>query len=160
MSQEKTLITHATEEKARFLNYEIHIQRNQDKKARLTVDGNRTRKRSLNGKVLLLVPKDVMKNWKARVTKGNKIKHRAYLIHNSDFDIISTHEKQLQGLINYYLLASNVRIMHSLRYCYEESLVKTLAAKYKTKTARIRRRASYQETRRPQEKVARSEGET
>jgi hypothetical protein len=138
LSQEKTLITHASKEKARFLNYEITIGTSECRKAKVTVEGTRTRRRSVNGRVILLVPHDVIQTWKAKVTKRQEARERAELIHNSDFDIISTYERELQGLINYYSLAQNVaRAMYSLRYYYKKSLVRTLATKFKTKTAQI-----------------------
>jgi len=140
-SEEKTLITHAGNEKARFLNYEICIKRQSTRKAKVTVEGRRTRRRSLNGTVLLFVPKDVIKKWKARTMRHGKSLHRAELMNNSDFEIIRTYESQLQGLINYYLLAHNVaQEMWKLRYYYETSLVKTLASKFKKSVSQIRRK--------------------
>jgi hypothetical protein len=53
LSQEKTLITHATTQAARFLGYEIVTQQADDKIAR---DG----RRAVNGKIGLRVPADVV----------------------------------------------------------------------------------------------------
>jgi hypothetical protein len=101
MSDEKTLITHASKEKARFLNYEITIGKSECRKAKVSVEGTRTQRRSVNGRGILLEPHDVIQKWKANVTKGQDARERAELIHNSDFDIIRTYEGEGQGLINY-----------------------------------------------------------
>jgi hypothetical protein len=62
LSEEKTLITHATRGRARFLGYEIYIAQNNTK---LTNHKNQARcvKRSINGKPILSVPTDVVKKW-------------------------------------------------------------------------------------------------
>lgn len=141
LSQEKTCITHASQGKARFLSYDIQIARQETKKVKVNVEGMRTRRRSLNGQVIFLVPQDVVKRWKARVTRKRKYVHRPELQNNSDFEIINTYERELQGLINYYTFAQNVsKKMWELRHYYQESLLKTLAAKFKTSVTKIRKK--------------------
>ena len=138
LSQEKTLITHASGEKARFLNYEITIASSDTRKTKTVKHGIRTRTRGVNGQVIFLVPKDVVTTWKAKVMRGTAVRHRAELMNNSDYEIINTYERQVQGLINYYLFAHNVsKEMWKLRYYFRTSLIKTLAAKYKTSTRKI-----------------------
>jgi hypothetical protein len=75
------------------------------------------------------------------VTKGGEIRERVEFTDRNAFDIISISETQLQGLINYSSLAVNVsRAMYKLRYYFKTSLVKTLATKFHTKTAKIYRK--------------------
>ncbi len=137
MSEEKTLITHAYGERARFLNYEITVGRSQNRRE-MNVCGNRTTKRTFAGQIMLRVPQDVRKKWKSRVTRKGKVIHRKELTDNSDYDIIMLYESQLQGLINYYELAQNVsKEMWKLRGCYKESLIKTLANKHQKNAAKI-----------------------
>ncbi len=134
MSEEKTLITHALTGKARFLNYEIKIMWNNT--------WRKGKRRSANGQIRFLIPRDVIRKWKQKV-KGHKyeIKARAELMNLSDFDIITRYETDMQGIINYYILAHNVvSEMYRLRGCFKGSLVKTLAAKYKTNVAKIYRK--------------------
>jgi len=141
MSPEKTLITNAHAEKARFLNYEITIAQNDNRQTKTIRYGIRTRTRGINGQVTFLIPKDVIKTMKAKVMQGGKARERAELIHNSDYEIISTYERQVQGRINYYLLAHNVsKEMWTLRHYFKTSLLKTLAAKYHTNTSKIQRK--------------------
>lgn len=137
MSEHKTLITNAREEKARFLNYNIGTMWNDT--ALKKVNGKR--RRSINGRIRLEIPDGVTRKWKRRIQKGQTTRHRQELIDNSDYDIIVAYETRIQGLINYYSMAHDVvRKMGTLRYIYEQSLVKTLAAKYKTSVRSIYRK--------------------
>ena len=130
MSEKKTFVTHARSEKARFLNYELNYME-ENSETRMRKDG--VKARTVNGGLWFGIPKDVIKTWKAKVQKANKTTHRSELLNMSDYDIISTYETQLQGLINYYNRAHSVKKrMSYLRYVWEESLAKTLAAKHKS----------------------------
>lgn len=142
MSEEKTLITHAMTEKAKFLNYEINL--NQVDNA-TTEYKNGTRQRTANGKLWFSIPDDVVKRWTDKVNKGEKTVHRAQLMNVSDYEIIRTYETELQGLINYYSYAHTVqRQMGGLRYTWEMSLLKTLSTKHKMKmSAAIRKYKKY-----------------
>lgn len=137
MSEEKTLITHAQTRSARFLNYRITIAWNDKELA----GKGQVKRRGKNGTVRLLIPEDVTTTWIAKIQKGNAIRHRTELMWNSDYDIIMSYESPVQGLINYYQMAHNVTpIMRRLRCVYEESLVKTLAAKYQKSVRKIYRK--------------------
>ena len=94
--------------------------------------------RAVNGNIWLSIPKDVTKAWIARVTKNKKIVHRPELLFLSDYDIVSTYETELQGLIHYYTMSHDVvKKMGRLRHYYWISLAKTLANKHKTTTVEI-----------------------
>jgi group II intron reverse transcriptase/maturase len=134
LSEEKTLITHATTQRARFLNYEIHIVQDNTK---LTNNKKLAKQvaRSLNGKVALSVPHDVVVEWRTRFAKKGKAVHRPYLLHCSDYEIVQTYGLEFQGLVNYYTMAHNVASkLYSVKYHFQESLVKTIAAKHKKST--------------------------
>jgi hypothetical protein len=128
LSEDKTVITHAATEKARFLNYHISIQWDDTKMAVRATDDAKTR--SINGQVSLTIPRDVSREWRAKVSRKGRYWHRAELIHLSDYDIISTYETELQGLINYYTMAHDIEKMRRLRHAWLMSLLKTLAAKH------------------------------
>ena len=132
MSEEKTRITHALTEKARFLNYDIGVMWNN---TRLTThQGSKTERRAINGSIRLAIPHDVLVRCKAKVTRKKHTIHRSELMYRSDYDIVSTYETELQGLINSYSLAHDVVAkMNELRYVYATSLLKTLAAKHITR---------------------------
>jgi len=118
MSEEKTLITHARSESARFLGYEIVTQ-------------HCDTRRSVNGAIGLRIPADVITKKCTLYMADNKPVHRRELEHEADFDIVNLFQAEYRGLVNYYLLASNVAHLGKLRWVMETSLLKTLAAKHK-----------------------------
>jgi group II intron reverse transcriptase/maturase len=138
LSEEKTLITYGRKEKARFLNYHIGIMWDNSAIGKCGIG----RGRNLNGGIRLTIPKDVVMEHEREVKKDEKkVLHKTQWLNNSDYDIIMAYEMKVQGLINFYEMAHDVKKkMGTLRYVYEESLVKTLAAKHKCDTTLINRR--------------------
>ena len=141
MSSEKTLITHARTGKARFLNYHINLM-NSDKTSVIKSDGlqGTHKRRTLNSQLYFSIPTDVTKSWLRKVEKGGRTRYRSELMNMSDYDIISTYEVELQGLINYYSRIHNLQQLRHLRFKWKQSLIKTLAAKYRTKMRKIRKK--------------------
>ncbi len=142
MSAEKTFITKAMGEKARFLNYQINRmdganQRMKVKKHRIT--GTHTQ-RTINQMLYFSIPQDVIEKWMKKVAQGKEITQRGELVNLSDYDIMTTDETELQGLINYYSQAHNQGQWQHLRHRWKESLLKTLAHKHKTTLSLIRKR--------------------
>jgi group II intron reverse transcriptase/maturase len=137
LSQAKTLITHATDEKARFLGYEIAIRWNDDKVAPFR-GGTR---RCVNGVVGLFVPRDVVRDRLRRFIRAGKPAPLASLIAQSDLHIVSYYQAIYRGLVNYYRMAHNLsKRLDKVRYVLEVSLVKTLANKHKCSCASLWRR--------------------
>ena len=127
LSQEKTLLTHSGQGKARFLNYHIRTMWSNTE----IRNGGNGKGRRLNGNISLTIPADVVSTYESKVKKNGKVLHMKKWVDNSDYDIITAYELQMQGLINYYEMAHDVVVkMGKLRYTYGESLVKTLALKY------------------------------
>lgn len=125
LSQEKTLITHATTQAARFLGYEIVTQHVDDKIAR---DGQR----AVNGKIGLRVPTDVVEQRCAFYMRQGKPAHRIDLLQDDDFSIIDRYQSEYRGLVQYYLLGQNVCWFNKLHWVMQVSLLKTLANKHQT----------------------------
>lgn len=130
MSDEKTFITHAATEEARFLGYELGVRRNDTK---VTKDRNGKRKRrSVNNTIQLYVPRDVAQKWLNRYQKDGKPRSRAEQLNNSDYEIVMSYNLEFQGLVNYYCLAVDVsKRLQPVKYVYMQSLVRTLAHKHK-----------------------------
>lgn len=137
LSEEKTLITHATTQKARFLGYQIS---NQQANGKTTTNTNRIRKRSVNGRIGLHVPADVLEKKCAPYMKDGKPIHRPEKQHESDFAIVSYYQQVYRGIVQYYILAHNVGVLGKLRYIMQSSLLKTLAGKHKTTMSAMRRK--------------------
>lgn len=128
LSVEKTLITHAVDEKAKFLGYEIRATR------------SKTR-REANGRIGLYVPRSVVTKLCGQYSRDGKIMHRKELTSESEYTILSRYQSVLRGLYNYYCMATNVsRRMSTVKWYLEISMTKTLAHKLKCKVSEIFRR--------------------
>ena len=133
LSDEKTLITHATTGRARFLGYDVYMAHGNSRLC--------NKRRSINGSPMLSVPPEVVKEWKTRRTRQGKPYHRTELLNNSDYDIVLTYNLEFQGLANYYALAHDVaKKLYPVKWIYLQSLVKTLAAKHKRKATWVYKR--------------------
>lgn len=133
LASEKTLVTHATTERARFLGYEIGIMMSPTKHDDHGI-------RSVNGNVGLYIPEDVIQNKRKRYLRDGKVIHRAELIRDSKYDIITRYQWEYWGLVEYYPLAQNLPRLNYLRWTMETSLLKTLANKNRSNVNRTRQR--------------------
>jgi hypothetical protein len=101
LSQEKTLITHARKQAARFLSYDIQTQHRNDKLAK---DGYR----HINTHMALRVPKDVVRKKIPAYRQAGKPLRRLSLASRSDYTILKTYQDEYRGFVQYYLPATNV----------------------------------------------------
>jgi hypothetical protein len=127
LSEEKTLITHATSTPARFLGYDIVTQQSQTK---CTAGA-----RSANGRIALRVPADVIDRKCQPYLRHGKPIHRPERIVKSDFSIVADYQQEYRGIVQYYQLALNVCHLTKLRWVMETSLLRTLAAKHRSNVA-------------------------
>jgi group II intron reverse transcriptase/maturase len=127
LSEDKTLITHARTQAASFLGYEITVQHSHDRP-------------SVNGVVRLRVPRPVIKAKCAPYLTHGKPGRRAALMNLPDTLIISTYGAEYRGIVQYYLLASDVFRLIRLRWAAETSLLKTLAAKHRSTVTAMARK--------------------
>ena len=141
LSDEKTLITHARSQAAKFLGYEV-VTLHQDRKRtiRKGTRGRDTKCRSINGHIGLGVPRAVVVDKCNRYMQRGKAVHRAELLNESDYTIIATYQLEYRGIVNYYRLAYNLHILAHLCWIMERSLTKTLAAKHKLSTRQVYKR--------------------
>ena len=138
LSEQKTLITHAKTEQARFLGYEVGIAVANSRRV--------NKRRSINGVPMLRVPHDVLRKWRTKYMKEGKTVGRTELLNENDFDIVKTYAAEYNGVVNYYEMAVNRSVFHDVKGHFTESLVKTLAEKHKSSI-----RAIYKKYRREQE---------
>jgi group II intron reverse transcriptase/maturase len=125
----KTLVTHARTGAARFLGYEITVQHSSTK----ITNG----RRSVNGRIALRVPRDVITAQCARYRRRGKPWHRSILQNLPDYDIVATYGAEYRGVANYYLLAQDVWRLNRLRWNAETSMLKTLSAKHKSTVTKM-----------------------
>ena len=133
LSREKTLITHATSQAAKFLGYELVNQQANDK-----LDRNGRRK--VNGRIGLRVPAKVIEQHCRAYMRNGKPADRSVLIHDTDYSIVARYQAEFRGVGQYYLLALNVFRFGKLQWVMNKSLDKTLANKHKTTSRKIFRR--------------------
>jgi group II intron reverse transcriptase/maturase len=129
LNQDKTLITHARTQPARFLGYDIIVQHCNTRITR----GRRT----ANGIIALRVPPDVVKAQCAPYRQHGKPWHRPELQNLPDYDIVRIYGAEYRGVVNYYLLAQNVSYLRKLCWNAETSMLKTLAAKHKSTVTKM-----------------------
>jgi group II intron reverse transcriptase/maturase len=132
LSREKTLITHARTQAAKFLGYEITVAHDDRK-----ITGGRRR---LNGTVQLRVPKTVITAKCAPYLQRGKPASRPALKDRDDHAIISTYGAEYRGIVQYYLLAGNVWRLDRLEWVMKTSMLKTLAHRHRSTVTKMARK--------------------
>jgi len=131
LSAEKTLVTHAGDDCAKFLGHEITVIR----QGSLVAEDGR---RAANGCIDLLMPRKVVSKYQQLYSRGGKAIHRAYLLEDTVYTIIQRYQGVLVGLYNYYCMATNVsKRMSRVKWILQQSLLKTLAGKLRTGVGEI-----------------------
>ena len=136
LSEEKTLITNA-QDKAKFLGYEIYVQRSESK---VKNSPGRTN-RMFNGNVRLHVPTEIAREkliaMNAMVIKqvnGKEVwwaESRGFLTSMKEEDIIARYNLEIRGFYNYYSIANNISAVGDTFGCImKRSCIKTLAHKH------------------------------
>ena len=125
----KTLITHARTRAARFLGYQITVRH---------CDTKITRgRRSVNGTIMLSVPRDVITAKCGPYRRHGKPWHRPRLLNLPDYDIVRIYGAEYRGIVNYYLLAQDVWRLGALRWNALTSMLKTLAGKHRSTVTKM-----------------------
>jgi group II intron reverse transcriptase/maturase len=132
LAPDKTLITHARTRAARFLGYEITVQHSATKITQ--------RRRSVNGVIRLRVPTAVVQAKCSRYLVRGKPAHRSDLINATDHEIVGVYGAEYRGIVQYYLLATDVFRLSKLHWVMETSLLKTLAAKHRSRVSKMARK--------------------
>jgi group II intron reverse transcriptase/maturase len=132
LSEAKTLITHARNETARFLGYEIHILHADDKH-------DHRGQRCINGSVGLRVPRDVRRACCAKYMRRGKPVHRPERLRDGAYSIVAHYQAEYRGVVQYYRMAYNLHTLSYFKRVVELSLAKTLANKFKTTCQKIYR---------------------
>ena len=139
LSEEKTLITHAKGEAARFLGYEITTMHDDTKRTKRKTHGigPETMCRSINSAIGFRIPQDVIEAKCQRYMQGKEAIHRKELEEQHDYTIVMTYQLEYRGIANYYRLALNISRLGKLRWHMETSLTKTLATKHRMPVPKV-----------------------
>src|SRR5438876_3500185 len=132
LSEEKTLITHAKTQAARFLSY--HISTMQDNTYRPKG------KRNANGKIGLYVPLDILHKKCQQYQRNGKPIHRQALTSETEYSIVARYQAEYRGMVEYYQLANNLRQLNRLKWVMEQSLTQTLASKLQIPVTQVYRK--------------------
>jgi len=127
LNQDKTLITHARTGAAIFLGYKITVQHSLDRP-------------HVNGVVRLRVPQAVVKAKCAPYLRHGKPVHRPRLMNRDDRTVIGTYGAEYRGLVQYYLLASDVWRLNRLEWAAGTSMLKTLATRHGSTVTKMARK--------------------
>jgi len=136
LSPDKTLITHARTQRARFLGYEVSVASRGYRTRRPDASDKRNR-RSLNGTIVLHVPPPVVKAKAAPYLSRGKPARRNPMVSDSDYNIVARYGAEYRGIVQYYLLAGDVFRLHRLRWVMETSMLKTLASKHRSTVTKM-----------------------
>lgn len=138
LSPEKTLITHARTQYARFLGYAISTQ--QADTRHMPRQDTRVTTRAANGKIRLGIPYGLITQEIRRYQRRGKPIHDAGLLHFSVAHIILTYQMRYRGLVQYYQFAVDQHHFGYLKWVMETALTKTLAHKLKISVRQVYQR--------------------
>lgn len=133
LSEQKTLVTHARDEAAKFLGYEVHAYHADCKH-------DQNGRRSINGGIGLRVPRSVVMAQSARYMQNGKPVHLTQRVSDSTYSIVAQYQAEYSGVVQYYRMAYNLRTLGRMGWAAEVSLVKTLAHKLQLSSAKVYQR--------------------
>ena len=133
LSQEKTLITHARDDTARFLGYELHTLHSNTKH-------DERGQRCINGAMGLRVPQNVIKAQMDKYMRHGRPAHLMQRINDTPYSIVTQYQVEYGGVVQYYRLAYNLHQLSKLKHTTEMSLTFTLAHKLKISVSEVYRR--------------------
>ncbi len=121
LSESKTLITHAV------------TQHSDDKL-------DRRGRRTINAGIGLRVPREAIVRKCALYMRRGKPWHRPQMLSDHDYSIISQYQAEYRGIVQYYLLATDVYRLGKLHWVMQTSLLKTLAGKHRSSVSKMARK--------------------
>ena len=133
MSEEKTLITHARDDVARFLGFEVQAQHADDRH-------DHRGQRCINGGIGFRVSQKVIQAKCAKYLRRGKPIHLKQRVKDSELSIVAQYQAEVRGVVQYYQPAYNVHKLWRLKWVAEQSLAKTLAQKLRLSCAQVFRK--------------------
>lgn len=131
MSEEKTLVTHAATEKARFLGYDVSVRYPNGYLIPSKNQQGMFIGRMANGKIRLEVPMEKIMAYRKKFTENGRAVHRKDQLANDDYSIVVWFEQIFRGFAEYYGMAvDRAKKLLPLKWVVETSMLKTLAAKH------------------------------
>lgn len=137
LNMEKTVITPASSDRAKFLGYEIHItpiEKRAIEKVLKEIKVVQTSQPLMSAPVSVIVER-LSKNGYCRGRRNNPTR-KGRLIHNTLSQIVNHFKLLWLGLANYYSMCTNFGALNQVYYILFYSCVLTLASKLRLKTKR------------------------
>ena len=145
LSEEKTHITHARKEQARFLGTRLAIGREGIQRVVTTNNGSGRpiKRRSTGSEIVMTAPKnDLIKKLHIKgfcTANGQPTTKLGWIYLDAD-QIVVLYNGINRGIQNYYRFADNFGHLSHIQYILKFSLAKTLAAKYKCSVRQVFKR--------------------
>jgi group II intron reverse transcriptase/maturase len=143
LSQDKTVITNARTQEAKFLGYRIRLgHTNKEQKQTITTNasGKLFKKRSTGMEVVLKAPIDELVkrlHQKGFCDKSGNSTHKAPWMLLDEDQIVELYSSINRGIQQYYRPSDNWARVQKIQHILKFSLAKTLAAKRKATTSRV-----------------------
>ena len=138
INEQKTKIVNLSDDNVRFLGYEISKIKD-DTRRSMRSDGRVYR--CSNGSLTLLVPRDAIQKRISEFSANGKPAVRKELVNMGAWEIIDRFNSEINGLYNYYCLASNVsKRLWWYRREHRYSLLTTLARKERSSIKAVQRK--------------------
>jgi group II intron reverse transcriptase/maturase len=135
LSAQKTLITHARTQHAKFLGYAVSVYHADDKLSPRAQ--TKTKTRSINGGIRLGIPYGLTDDYAKRYQRNGQVVSEPGLLAFSDAHIIDVYQGRFRGIAEYYKYAVDRCHLGKLKYVMQVALVKTLAHKYKLSARKV-----------------------
>jgi len=133
LSEQKTLVTHASDEVAKFLGYEVHAYHADAKH-------DQRGRRCINGGIGLRVPRHVVTAKAEKYMQNGKPIHLKQRVEDTAYSIVAQYQAEYSGVVQYYRMAYNLHTLGRLRRAAEGSLAKTLAQKLRLSCGKVYRK--------------------
>jgi hypothetical protein len=118
LNDEKTLVTHARDDHATFLGYEVHALHENSKH-------DHRRQRCINGSMGLRVPTQVLQAKRAKYLRRGKPTPLPQRTIDDAYSIVAQYQAEWRGIVQYYRMAYNLHALQGLKHTMEVSLVQT-----------------------------------
>ena len=142
LSLEKSGITHAKAQ-THYLGYTVQTYSRPKTVRTKRATTRYTTQKAIRERVLLGIPGHKIADFmrKHGYVRNGKASHRPQWLWRSDAEIILGYNAEMRGFANYYGLVHNApRVLRKLYWVWRRSLLKTLAAKYRTSVNKVVKR--------------------
>lgn len=147
LSEEKTLITHATTEEAKFLGFRLHVSDGSllSTRKRSIHNGFRVSlKRTVSSKPYVIAPiEELLSRLKTggfcRTSGENSFFpcSKKNLVALEDHDIVMRFNSVWRGIYNYYAVANNAAHLNRVKYVLQYSCLMTIAHKHRLRLPKV-----------------------